>query len=108
MDVATCAQVLQFGIQQHPELENNLGLYHTLLEANQPEDLPKPPNDPINVLQQRRQKKQAMLGLSEVPPITEEEHMLLLEKAKELLMHINPSAVYLRKLPVLSTRKARV
>lgn len=108
MDVATCELVLRFGIQQHPELENNLGLYRTLLQTIQPEDPPKPPNDSTDLLQPRVRKRTAVLSASEVPPITEEEHKLLIVKAKELLVQINPNAVSLRKLPVLLTRKARV
>jgi hypothetical protein len=106
LDIGTCELVLRFGIQQHPELENNLGLYRTLLQTIQPEDPPKPPNDSTDLPQTRR--KRDRLSMSEIPPITEEEHMLLLAKAKELLVQVNPNATSLRKLPVLLTRKARV
>lgn len=107
IDSATCETVLRFGIQQCPELENNLGLYRTLLQMIQPEDPPKPPDDTTNMLWRRTHKRNAA-PTSEVPAITEEEHALLLAKAKELLVQINPNAVSLRKLPVALTRRGRV
>jgi hypothetical protein len=107
MDTATCEMVLRFGIQQCPELENNFGLYRTLLRTIQPEDPPEPPNDPVDMPWRRGSKRGAVLT-SEVPAITEEEHTLLIAKAKELLVHINPNAVCLRKLPVTLTRKGGV